>query len=250
MNKIGMSRIGLIGKKLGMTQLFDDEGRRVPVTVLEVGPCHVTDLCTQEKHGYNAVQLGFGPAKEKRVNRAKKGHLKKSGAPALRFLREIRTEEIKGLAVGQKLKVDNFEVGDFVDVEATSVGRGFQGVVKRHHFKGGASKGHGSMFGRVPGSIGASSFPSRVVKGMRAAGHMGNAQTTIQNLRVVKVDQENNLLVVRGSVPGFEGECLLVRTALKRGKPRQWKVPNAAEESSKVASPAEEAKPESSESKS
>src|SRR6185295_17627481 len=150
-------------------------------------------------------------------------------APVVCFIREIRATDVDGLKAGQQRLVDNFEAGDFVDIEGVSTGRGFQGVVKRHHFKGDASKSHGSMFGRVPGSIGASSFPSRVVKGMRAAGHMGNAKATIQNLKVIKVDQENNLLVVNGSVPGVEGGYLIIRGSLKKGKPRKWKVQGASE---------------------
>ena len=224
--------IGLLGKKIGMTQVFDEkDGRQIPVTVIELGPCHVTDLRTKEKHGYSSVQLGFDPAKVKQVTKPRLGAFKKSGVPALRFVREIRTESTEGLKVGQKLTVDHFEVGDVVDVEGVSIGRGFQGVVKRHHFKGGASKSHGSMFGRVPGSIGASSFPSRVVKGLRAAGHMGNTQITLQNLKVIKVDLSNHLLAVKGSVPGAEGGYLVVRTALKKGARRSWKVekPVAAE---------------------
>ena len=225
--------IGLLGKKVGMTQIFDEQGRQVPVTVLEVGPCYVTDLRMLDKHGYSAVQMAYGESKEKHLNKAKLGHLKRANAPALRFVREIRTEDREGLQMGQKVSVDNFQVGDFVDVEGVSIGKVFQGVVKRHHFKGSASKSHGSMFGRVPGSIGASSFPSRVVKGMRAAGHMGNERVTVQNLRVVKVDVSNNLLVVKGAVPGVEGGCLVVKTALKKGVHRKWSVQGSQEVSAK-----------------
>jgi large subunit ribosomal protein L3 len=229
--------IGLLGKKVGMTQLFDEQGRQVPVTVLEIGPCHITSVRTQDKNGYSAVQLAYGAAKEKRVSKPRLGQFKKANTPALRFVREIRTSEIEGLEVGGQLAVNNFEVGDFVDIEGTSIGRGFQGVVKRHHFKGGASKSHGSMFGRVPGSIGASSFPSRVVKGMRAAGHMGNKRITVQNLKVVKVDAEENLLLIKGSVPGFVGQYLIVKTALKRGAKRKWKV-QGSQGSVEASSPA------------
>ncbi len=230
--------IGLLGKKVGMTQVFDPEGRQVPVTVLEVGPCFVTNLRTKEKNGYTAVQLGFDAVKEKRLNKAKAGYLKKANAPALRLLKELRTEDIEGLRVGTQLEVDNFEVGDFVDIQGVSIGKGFQGVVKRHHFAGGG-KSHGSMFGRVPGSIGASSFPSRVVKGMRGAGHMGNAAVTIQSLRVVKVDKGNRLLAVKGAVPGVEGGYLVVRSAIKRGQPRKWKVQGSQEEPAKEMPPQE-----------
>ena len=236
--------IGLLGKKLGMTQIYDDQGCQVPVTVLEVGPCHVTDIRNREKNGYSAVQLGYGAAKEKRTSKAKMGHLKKSQSPALSFIRELRTEETEGLQVGQIVGASAFEVGNYVDVEATSIGHGFQGVVKRHHFKGALTMSHGDMSGRRPGSIGASSFPSRVVKGMKMGGHMGNKPITIQNLKVLKIDASNNLLLVNGSVPGAEGGYLMVRTSLKRGVQRKWKVGNSAQE----AKPA--AKPESSEVKS
>lgn len=215
--------IGLLGRKIGMTQLFDEEGRQIPVTVLQVGPCVVTQLKTQEKDGYNAVQFGFGEKKEKRTSKPLLGHFKKAAVSPKQFIREIRTDDLEGLVVGKELKVDQFEAGEYVDVEGISIGKGFQGVVKRHHFKGGP-KSHGSMFGRVAGSIGASSFPSRVVKGMRMPGQMGNARATVQNLKVIKVDPEDNLLVVRGAVPGTEDQYLVVRTALKKGKPKKWRV--------------------------
>lgn len=215
--------IGLLGKKVGMTHLFDEEGHQVPVTVLKVGPCVVTGLKRKEKDGYDAVQLGFGDKREGRLTKPVQGFFKKAGIPPKEFVREIRTDTLEGLAVGSELKVDHFEAGDYVDVEGISIGKGFQGVVKRHHFKGGA-KSHGSMFGRVAGSIGASSFPSRVVKGMRMPGQMGNQTVTIQNLKVVKVDAENHILAVKGAVPGVESGCVVVRTALKKGKAKQWKV--------------------------
>lgn len=215
--------IGLLGKKVGMTHLFDAEGNPTPVTVLEMGPCVITQLKTKEKDGYSAVQLGFSDKKVKNVTQPMRGHFKKSNTAPKSFVREIRTEEAEGLKVGQELKVDNFEEGEYVDVEGVSIGKGFQGVVKRHHFRGGPA-GHGSMFGRVAGSIGASSFPSRVVKGMRMPGRMGNAKVTIQNLKVIKVDPANHLLAVRGAVPGTETGYVVVRTALKRGKAKKWKL--------------------------
>lgn len=220
--------IGLLAKKIGMTQVFDEEGRQIPVTLLEVGPCKVTELKTSDKHGYQGVQLAFDACKEKVLNKAKLGHLKNSGAGAMRYIREIRTAEVDGLKVGSEVRVDNFQVGDFVDVVGTSIGRGFQGVIKRHHFKGALTMGRGDMQGREPGSIGSSSFPSRVFKGMKMGGHMGDARTTVQNLKVVKVDESNNILAVKGSVPGFEGRFLIVRTALKRGAKRKWKVQGSA----------------------
>lgn len=226
--------IGVLGKKVGMTQIFDNEGREVPVTVLSVGPCHVTEVKSQDKHGYKAVQLAFDPVSEKRASKAKLGHLKKANAGSLRVIREIRTEDVEGLQVGSTVGASNFEVGDFVDVEGTSIGKGFQGVIKRHHFKGAQTFGHGDMSRRRPGSIGASSFPSRVVKGMRMGGHMGNKPVTIQNLKVVKVDGQNNLILVKGNVPGAENGYLVVRISLKKGTRRKWKVEGikAAKESS------------------
>ena len=224
-----------------MTQLFNEEGRVIPVTVLEVGPCVVTQLKTKDKDGYNAVQLGFFDKKESRVSKPAAGHFKKAGVSPKRFLREIRTDVLEGLTVGQELKADQFEVGEYVDVVGVSIGKGFQGVVKRHHFKGGP-KSHGSMFGRVAGSIGASSFPSRVVKGMRMPGQMGNQQVTIQNLQVMKVDPEDHLLVVKGAVPGTEDGCLVVRAALKKNKVKQWKV-----EKEKAPEPEKEKAPEKAE---
>lgn len=226
--------IGLLGRKVGMTQLFDPQGRAVPVTVLEVGPCVVTQIRTRDKHGYNAVQIGFGEKREKRFTKPVLGFFKKSGVPPKRFLREIRTDAIEGLSVGQELKVNHFEAGEYVDVEGISIGKGFQGVVKRHHFIGGP-KTHGSMFGRVAGSIGASSFPSRVVKGMRMPGRMGNQRVTVQNLRVVQVDAENNLLVLEGAVPGTEDGCVVVRSALKRNKDQSWKLEKKKEEEKEKA---------------
>ena len=221
--------IGLLGKKLGMTQLFDKEGREVPVTVLEVGPCHVTGVRKKDADGYDAVQLGFEPAKEKRFNKAQLGFFKKKKLPTLRVIREIRTEETKGLETGAKVGVDNFETGDFVDVSGVSIGKGFQGVIKRHNFKGALTMGHGDMQGRRPGSIGQSAYPSRVIKGLKGAGHMGNESVRVKHLKVVQVDQENNLLVVRGSVPGIEGGYLVVRAALRNGPRRPWKVQGEAE---------------------
>ena len=217
--------IGLLGRKVGMTQVFDEEGRQIPVTVLEVGPCVITQLRTQEKDGYTAVQLGFLNRKEKQTTKPLLGQFKKAGVALKRFVREIRTESVEGLKVGTELKVDQFQAGEFVDIEGISIGKGFQGVVKRHHFRGGP-KTHGSMFGRVAGSIGASSFPSRVVKGMRMPGQMGNQQTTIQNLKVIQVDLESNVLVVRGGVPGTEAGCVVIRSALKKAKTKTkiWKV--------------------------
>src|SRR3989338_457406 len=216
--------IGLLGKKIGMTQIFDRYGNRVPVTVLEIGPCTVVQIKKKETDGYQAVQLGFGAKRESRINKPELGHFKKLNVTPKSFVREIRTESLEGLEPGKELHVNNFAVGDYIDVIGTSKGRGFQGVVKRHRFKGG-ERAHGSMFGRVAGSIGASSFPSRVVKGMRMPGQMGNERSTVQNLRVEKIDVENHLIAVRGAVPGHENGYLIIREAVKKRRPRKWRFP-------------------------
>ncbi|BFN37687.1 50S ribosomal protein L3 [Fidelibacter multiformis] len=192
---------GIIGRKIGLTRIFDQYGRNIPVTVIEAGPCYVTQIKTQDKDGYNAVQLGFEEAREKVLNKPRLGHLKKSGK-ALRVLKEFRDFEADGLKTGTEITVDIFKPGDVVAVTGTSKGKGFQGGVKRHGFRGGP-KTHGQSDRlRAPGSIGASSSPSRVWKGMRMAGQMGNETVTIRNLRVVEVNTERNLLLVKGSVPG------------------------------------------------
>ncbi len=193
----------LIGKKIGMTRLFDEQGNNIPVTVLEVGPCYVTQIKTVETDGYNAIQLGYQPKREKVLTKPRLGHCKKAKAPGLRILREFKNIEINdSIRLGAELKVDLFDAGDLVTVTGRSKGKGFQGGVKRHNF-GGGPKTHGqSDRYRAPGSIGQSSYPSRVLKGTRMAGHMGDEKKTVKNLRVVKVDPENNLLVVKGAIPG------------------------------------------------
>jgi len=206
---------GLIGKKLGMSQIFDDTGLAQPVTVLEVGPCVVTQIKTPERDGYSAVQLGFGL--DKRLNRPERGHRQGSGFMS-RTLREVNVSDATDMAVGQVITADAFAEGELVDVTGTSKGRGFQGVVKRHGFRGGP-KTHGQSDRlRAPGSIGSSATPGRVFKGMRMAGRMGNDRVTIQNLRVLRVDPERNLLLVGGSVPGANESLVMVRRAIKSGK--------------------------------
>lgn len=206
-----MSVEGIIGRKVGMTQVYADDGRAFPVTVIQAGPCVVVQRKSKQKDGYAAVQLGLvEPRKAKRVTKAMKGHFDKAGLPPCRVLREFRVAEDAELKVGDKVSVDQFAPGDSIRVTGVSRGHGFQGVVKRHHFRGGAAT-HGSMFHRAPGSIGASAFPSRVLKGMRAGGHMGSERVTQRNLQVVRVDASNNLLVVRGSVPGAGGSIVVIR---------------------------------------
>lgn len=195
--------VGLLGRKLGMTRIFSEDGHNIPVTVIEAGPCFVSQIKTPEKDGYSAVQLGFMEKKEKRTTKPLLGHFAKANLKPLRYLREFRDFDLgKELKLGDEIGVEIFEPGDVVDVSGRSKGRGFQGVVKRHRF-GGGPKTHGqSDRYRAPGSIGQSSFPSRVLKGLRMAGHMGNRRVTIKNLVVVKVIPEQNLLLVRGGVPG------------------------------------------------
>src|SRR5215475_5088775 len=203
---------GILGKKIGMTQMFRPDGQAVPVTLLKAGPCMVVQRKTPTTDGYDAVQLGLVEnIKEQRINKPEAGHLKKAGAGGTRFLREFTLSPgDNDFKPGDQVLVGEFKPKDKVDVIGVSKGRGFAGLVKRHHFGGGADT-HGSMFHRAPGSIGASSFPSRVLPGMRMAGHMGHARVTVRNLEVIEVDTEDNVLVVKGAVPGPNGGYVVVR---------------------------------------
>jgi large subunit ribosomal protein L3 len=202
---------GLLGKKLGMTQVYD-ESRLTPVTVIEAGPCRVVTVKTKERDGYEAVQLAFGEVKERKLSKAELGHLKKQQAPATRVLREFK--KVGDVTVGQSVTVEMFKKGDWVDVIGVSKGKGFQGVVRRHHYAGGPES-HGSMFHRAPGSIGASSFPSRVWKGKTLPGHMGDERVTAQRLKVIESRPDENLLFVRGSIPGAANGLIVVRKSKK-----------------------------------
>jgi len=205
---------GIIGKKIGMTQIYHEDGTAVPATVIKAGPCVVVQHKTAGKDGYDAVQLGFVEEKPpKKVNKPMRGHFEKAGVPPTRILREFRVQaDGEALNVGDTVLVDQFATGDLVHVVGTTKGRGFAGFVKRHHFHGGRAT-HGSMFHRAPGSIGASSYPSRVWPGTRMTGHMGMTRQTARNLRVVAVDLEKHLLLVRGSVPGPNGGYVLIKKA-------------------------------------
>src|SRR5262245_43683250 len=205
---------GLIGKKLGMTQIFDESGLAYPATVLEVGPCVVTQVKTQESDGYSAVQLGFGL--DKRLNFPERGHRRRSGFMS-RTLREVKATDPGEYTVGQVITADAFQAGELVDVTGTSKGRGFQGGVKRHGFRGGPRTHGQSDRTRAPGSIGSSATPGRVFKGLRMAGRMGNDRVTIQNLKVLRVDPSRNVLLVQGSVPGPNEGLVMVRRAVKQG---------------------------------
>jgi large subunit ribosomal protein L3 len=207
---------GLLGRKVGMTQIFDEEGRVVPVTVVEAGPCTVLQIKTRATDGYDALQLGFGERRAKGVRKPEYGHFKKSGAAPKRFIREVRVAEIADVALGAQLKVDLFTAGERIDVEGRSIGHGFSGGMKRHGFQGkGGSHGVHKTHRRV-GSLSASAYPARVFPGKRLPGHFGDARTTTKNLTVVKVVPEENLLLVRGSVPGPAGGYLVLKKLRSR----------------------------------
>ena len=200
---------GLIGKKIGMTSMFSEEGKNIPCTILEVGPCTVTQIKTEELDGYNAVQIGFGEQKDKRVNNALKGHFNKAKSPMHKKLVEFNSFE--NVTLGDTLTSELFEEGDFVEVVGTSKGKGFQGVVKRHGFAGVGDATHGQHNRlRAPGSIGAASYPARVFKGMRMAGQTGNAKVKVENLQILKIMNEKNIIVVKGAVPGSKNSYLII----------------------------------------
>ena len=206
----------IIGKKVGMTQIFDEKGYVIPVTVIEAGPCLVAQVKSEETDGYNAVQLGFGEVKDKHINKPEKGHFEKSKLSAKKHLREFRANSID-VKVGDEVKADVFEAGDKIDVQGTSKGKGFQGVIKRHGQHRGPM-GHGSMYHRRPGSMGPTSTPGRVFKGKKLPGHMGRVTITIQNLDVVRVDMDKNVILLKGSVPGAKGSILKIKSAVKATK--------------------------------
>ncbi|MBI3324970.1 MAG: 50S ribosomal protein L3 [Candidatus Omnitrophica bacterium] len=209
-----MRRMGLLAKKLGMTQLFNEHGRVVAVTVLQAGPCTVTQVKVPAKDGYRSIQVGFGAIKPERLTKSLQGHLKKSGG-VFRYLREFRTADDQAYDVGGQITVELFKEGELVDVTGRSVGKGFQGGVKRWHWKG-AGMTHGAMGHRKPGSIGSTTTPGRVIKGHHLPGHMGNVQVTVQNLRIMKVDPPTNRLIIQGAVPGPENQLLFVKKSVKR----------------------------------
>jgi len=209
---------GILGKKVGMTQVFGEDGQIIPVTLIEAGPCYVTQKKTQEKDGYTAIQIGFSETSKKHINKPEAGHLKKANVSNLKYLREIRVKDHSDFELGQAINVGVFEVGGFVDVSGTSKGKGFAGVVKRHGFAGGP-KTHGqSDRHRAPGSIGAGTTPGHVFKGMRMPGRMGGDRITVSNLEVVIVDPGRNLLAIRGAVPGAKNGLLFIREARKTKK--------------------------------
>ena len=205
---------GILGRKLGMTRLFDASGEVTATTIVEAGPCFVTQIKTLDRDGYDAVQLGFEQVRQSKLNSPKRGHLKVSGAPNVRVLREVPVENLDGISLGDQISVDMLRQGERVDVVGTSKGKGFAGVMKRHNFRGGP-KTHGqSDRWRAPGSIGSGTTPGRVMKGMRMAGHMGDERVTVQNLEIVRIDAERNLIAIRGAIPGPKGGLIMIK---KRG---------------------------------
>lgn len=207
---------GILGKKLGMTQYFNAAGEIVPVTVIDATPCCIVQKKQKEKEGYNALQLGFGEKKISRVNKPLLGHFKKAGDKAFYYLKEIKFDNIEQYEVGQNISAaDIFKEGEIVDVVSISKGKGFQGVMKRHNFKGGRAT-HGSMFHRAPGSAGSSAEPSRVWKGKRYPGHMGNERVTVQNLKIEKILADKNIVLIRGAVPGATNSLVIIKNAIKK----------------------------------
>ena len=205
---------GIIGKKLGMTQIFTEDGTRVPVTVVQAGPCFVTQKKLQSTDGYSAFQVGFESVNASSSTKPKLGHCTKSGNGVFRYLKEMKFDNVADMNLGDSLTVDQFVPGDFVDVTGTSIGKGFQGVIKRWNFKGGRAS-HGSRFHRAPGSIGASATPSRVFKNKKMPGQMGNEKVTVQRLQIVRVDSADNLLLIKGAIPGHKNNIVIIKQSIK-----------------------------------
>ena len=201
---------GLIGKKLGMTGLFTSEGKNIPVTAVQVGPCVVTQIKTVANEGYNALQLGFGDKKKSRVNKALEGHLKKSGEARFAFLREVYVNDPSEYGLGQTINIDIFKIGETIDVSGTTKGKGFSGVIKRHGFHGG-KKTHGSHSHRIPGSIGCSAWPAKVIRGKKMPGQFGNTKKTIRNLEIIDIRPEENLILIKGAIPGSKNGIVEIK---------------------------------------
>ncbi len=209
--------LGILGKKIGMTNIFDEKGRNVPITVIEAGPCYVLQIKTKENDGYSALQIGFGAKKERLANKAQVALFKKAGVSPVRFIRELRVKDVAPYKLGQAITADVFSKGDYVDVTGTSIGKGFQGGVKRWNWKGGPG-GHGSMFHRAVGSIQSGARLGRVTKGHHLPGHLGVERITVQNLEIIDIDKDKNLILVRGCIPGHKNNYVLVKEAVKRPK--------------------------------
>ena len=204
--------VGILGNKIGMTQIFDDDGNIVPVTIIRVGPCVITQIKTQENHGYNAIQIGYGQVPPRKLTKPELGHLEKANSPILKYLKEFTVEETSDFSLGQLIEIDENLTGKTVNISGISIGKGFAGNQKRNNFRRGPMT-HGSKNHRAPGSIGACATPARVFPGKKMAGQYGNQKTTIRNLKVVQVDKDQNLLIVKGSVPGKPGNLLTIKTS-------------------------------------
>jgi large subunit ribosomal protein L3 len=239
----------ILGQKIGMTQIFDQNGQIIPVTVIQAGPCKISKVLTQAENGYTAIQMAFGTVREKSVNKPDAGQFKKSNLPASKWRREFRVTKSDGFAIGQELRADVFTPGDFVDVVGTSKGKGFAGAMKRHNFGGGPSTHGQSDRQRAPGSSGSNTYPGRVFKGKRFPGHLGQERVTIQHLEIVKVDPEQSLLMIRGAVPGTRESLVLIQETVKSLKHRIQHAPEGGKkdkggkkEAPKAAAPAAKAK--------
>ncbi|MDK2918783.1 MAG: large subunit ribosomal protein [Candidatus Petromonas sp.] len=208
---------GIMGRKIGMTQVFDEDGNVIPVTVVEAGPVYVTQIKTEENDGYKAIQVAYEDRKSKRVNKPLKGHFNKAGVTPKKYMKEFEIEDENAYSIGQELKADVFQAGEKVDVIGISKGKGTQGPIKRHN-QGRGPMSHGSKYHRGPGSLGASAHPSRVFKGQKMAGRMGNERVTVQNLEVVRVDADRNLLLIKGAIPGPKGGVVTIKEAIKGNK--------------------------------
>jgi large subunit ribosomal protein L3 len=235
---------GILGKKIGMTQIFKEDGGRVPVTVIEAGPCSVQAIKTEEKNGYNSVQVGYEDTKEQRVKKPQREYLKANSLQPKKFVREIRCDGAPDVKVGDTLTNTMFQKGDFLDIIGISKGKGFQGAVKRHGFSGSNVSHGGSSMRRRPGSIGQSSYPSRVFKGMKMPGHMGSDTTTVQNIEVVDVDFENNTIAVLGSIPGANGTYVVIKYAKKKALAERTYVEEEPEEEQQAEEAQEEQAPQ------
>ena len=237
----------ILAQKIGMTRVYDAQGQSVPVTVLQAGPCYVTQILTPEKNGYSAIQVAFGAVREKSVNKPSAGIFKKAGAPAAKWMREFRTDKASSFQLGQALKADSFAAGDFVDVFGISKGKGFAGAMKRHNFHGGPATHGQSDRARAPGSSGSNTYPGRVFKGKKFPGHLGVERVTVQHLEIVKVDATKDLMLIKGAVPGSLQSLITIRETVKRHKKRIFVAPESnkkekAKKEAPKAAPAAKAK--------
>ena len=205
-----MTSIGLLGKKIGMTQIFDKMGHTIPVTILQIGPCFITQIKTIEEHGYNAIQIGYDIVQNEKINKSEIGHLLKSDLPTLKYLKEFKIDTSKEFRIGEQIHLQDLQIGDYLDIQGKNIGKGFAGYQKRHNFTRGPMS-HGSKNHRLPGSIGAGTTPGRVFPGKKMAGRSGNRKVTIKNLKIIDINQDNHIILVKGSVPGKNGNLISIK---------------------------------------